>query len=127
VLTVTGTGPCGCGRSGWRFRVTGRTDDMFKVRGVNVFPSAVRAVIADRPALSTGHFRIRLAGPGPYDRIELTVEAAAALPVERWGEAARAIEAAIKLRLAAGAQVRMVAPESLPRTAGKTSWIDRKP
>lgn len=127
VLTVTGTGPCACGRTGWRFRVTGRTDDMFKVRGVNVFPSAVRAVIADQPALSTGHFRIRLAGPGPYDRIELTVEAAAALPAERWDEAARAIEAAIKLRLAAGAAVRMVAPESLPRTAGKTVWIERKP
>ena len=127
VLTVTGTGPCQCGRSSWRFRVTGRTDDMFKVRGVNVFPSAVRAVIADQPALSTGHFRIQLAGPGPYDRIELTVEAATALPVERWNDAARSIETAIKLRLAAGAQVRMVAPESLPRTAGKTSWIERSP
>ena len=95
VLTVTGTGPCGCWRSGWRFRVTGRTDDMFNVRGVNVFPSAVRAVIADQPALCSGHFRIRLAGPGPYDRIELTVEAATALP-SALDEAARAIEA-IKL------------------------------
>jgi phenylacetate-CoA ligase len=127
VVTVTGTGPCGCGRTAWRFRVTGRTDDMFKVRGVNVFPTAVRAVIADQPDLSTGHFRIRLAGPGPYDRIELAVEAAATLAPGRWEAAARAIEAAIKLRLAAGARVRMVAPESLPRTAGKTSWIERDP
>jgi len=125
VLTVTGTGACACGRTGWRFRVTGRTDDMFKVRGVNVFPSAVRAVIAEHPALSTGHFRIRLAGPGPYDRIELKVEAAAGLPAERWAEAARALEAAIRLRLAAGAAITMVAADSLPRTAGKTNWIER--
>jgi phenylacetate-CoA ligase len=127
LLTVTGTGPCACGRTGWRFRVTGRTDDMFKVRGVNVFPSAVRAVIADHPALSTGHFRIRLAGPGPYDRIQLTVEAAPGLPPERWEAAARTLEAAIRLRLAAGAHVSMVAAESLPRTAGKTNWIERIP
>ena len=45
VVTVTGTGPCKCGRTAWRFRITGRTDDMFNVRGVNVFPGAVRAII----------------------------------------------------------------------------------
>ena len=43
VVTVTGTDPCACGRTAWRFRVTGRTDDMFNVRGINVFPTAVGA------------------------------------------------------------------------------------
>src|SRR5512146_115803 len=39
------TSPCGCGRTGPRVRCLGRTDDMLIVRGVNVFPSAVRAVV----------------------------------------------------------------------------------
>lgn len=127
ILTITGDGLCACGRTAWRFRVTGRTDDMFNVRGVNVFPSAVRAVIAGLDTLSTGHFRIALAGPGPYDRIELTVEAAARLREGEWGAAAAAIETAIKRRIGAGARVRMVPPESLPRTAGKTNLIERSP
>jgi phenylacetate-CoA ligase len=65
VLTVTGTGPCACGRATWRFRVTGRTDDMFNVRGVNVFPAAVQRVVAEAGDLASGQFRIVLAGPGP--------------------------------------------------------------
>ena len=79
-VTVTGTGPCACGRTAWRFRIAGRTDDMFNVRGVNVFPTAVRAVVAGLPELLSGHLRIDLRGPGPYDRIELRAEAAEALP-----------------------------------------------
>src|SRR5262249_41352745 len=60
VLTVTDTGPCACGRAGWRFRVSGRTDDMFNVRGVNVFPTSVQRVVADSDDLASGHFRIAL-------------------------------------------------------------------
>ena len=126
VVTVTGTGPCACGRTAWRFRITGRTDDMFNVRGVNVFPGAVRAVIAERPELSSGHFRIHLRGPGPYDRIELSVEAARDLPADKWPEAAAALTEAIKRQLRARAEIRMVGFELLPRTAGKTVWIERE-
>ena len=39
------TGPCRCGRTAPRVRCVGRTDDMLIVRGVNVFPSAVREVV----------------------------------------------------------------------------------
>jgi len=39
---------CECGRTGFRFRVMGRSDDMFRVRGVNVFPSAVEALLRER-------------------------------------------------------------------------------
>lgn len=125
VVTVTGTGSCDCGRTSWRFRIAGRTDDMFNVRGVNVFPGAVRAVIAERPDLSSGHFRIHLRGPGPYDRIELGVEAADGLPAEKGPEAAALLAEAIRRRIRAGAAVTMMPCQSLPRTAGKTAWIAR--
>jgi phenylacetate-CoA ligase len=53
------TSPCPCGRSGPRIRCIGRTDDMLIVRGVNVFPSAVREVVNEfRPEVS-GHILIR--------------------------------------------------------------------
>jgi phenylacetate-CoA ligase len=56
--------PCPCGRTGPRVRCLGRTDDMLIVRGVNVFPSAIRDVVgAFAPAVS-GHIRVKPEAPG---------------------------------------------------------------
>jgi phenylacetate-CoA ligase len=125
VVTVTGTGPCACGRTGFRFRVSGRTDDMFNVRGVNVFPGAVRRVVDEHPAIASGQLRVVLRGAGPYDRIELRAEAAAALPAERYAPAAETLADAIKRTIGASAAVELVPFGSLPRTAMKTSWVER--
>lgn len=125
ILTVTRVDPCVCGRTTWRFRVTGRTDDMFNVRGVNVFPAAIREVINAFPNVTSGQFRIVLRGPGPYDLIELKVEATAELGQPEWPEGARQLETAIRERIGASAAVRLAPTGSLPRTEGKTSWIER--
>jgi phenylacetate-CoA ligase len=126
LITVTGTGACACGRTSWRFRVTGRTDDMFNVRGVNVFPTAVQQGVLSRPDLCSGQFRIVLRGRGPYDRIEIEAEAAPGLDPSAWAGAARALEAAVRQHAGAAATVTLLPPDSLPRTHGKTSWIVRK-
>lgn len=125
VVTVTASDACACGRTGWRFRVVGRTDDMFNVRGVNVFPTAIQAVLLDHPALTSGHFRIRLAGRGPYDRIDLRVEASGGSAEEDWPRMSTALEAAIRSRIGATAKVTLLADQSLPRTEGKTRWVER--
>jgi phenylacetate-CoA ligase len=125
VLTVTGTDPCRCGRTAWRFRVTGRTDDMFNVRGVNVFPTAVQRIVAGARELASGQFRIVLEGPGPYDRIVLKIEAAPGLPEALWPDAAAELEQRIRAAIGASAVVTMLPFESLPRTAGKTALIER--
>jgi phenylacetate-CoA ligase len=127
VITVTGTDPGPDGRTAWRFRVTGRTDDMFNVRGINVFPSALRVAVESLPHLSSGMFRILLKGDGPYDRITMTVEAAAGLATGSWSNAAAEIEAAIRARVGSTAVVTMVPFEHFPRTEGKTRWIDKEP
>jgi phenylacetate-CoA ligase len=58
------TSPCPCGRSGPRIRCIGRTDDMLIVRGVNVFPSALREVVNEfRPDVS-GQILIKPGSPG---------------------------------------------------------------
>jgi phenylacetate-CoA ligase len=126
VLTVTAIDPCACGRTAWRFRVTGRTDDMFNVRGVNVFPTAVQRIVAEAGDLVSGHFRILLAGPGPYDRIPLRVEAARTLPHHRWPEVAADLERRIRAAIGATADVTILPFETLPRTEGKTKLVDRE-
>src|SRR4051812_31310660 len=58
------TSPCPCGRTSLRIRCIGRTDDMLIVRGVNVFPSAIREVVNEfRPQVS-GHIRVKPTAPG---------------------------------------------------------------
>jgi phenylacetate-CoA ligase len=126
VITVTGTNPGPDGRTAWRFRVTGRTDDMFNVRGINVFPSAVRVAVESLPQFSSGMFRIVLKGDGPYDRIVMNVEAAEGLPTDKWPGAAAQIEAAVHARVGSTAVVTMVPFEHFPRTEGKTRWIDKE-
>lgn len=125
VLTVTDVGRCSCGRTSMRFRVSGRTDDMFNVRGINVFPSAIQKVLAGASELTSGHFRILLEGPGPYDRVKIRAEASAALAAPQWQDAARRLEARIRDVIGASAEIELIAFESLPRTDGKTSFIER--
>jgi phenylacetate-CoA ligase len=58
------TAPCPCGRTGPRIRCIGRTDDMLIVRGVNVFPSAVREVVSEFAPDVSGHILVRPRAPG---------------------------------------------------------------
>ena len=63
IILLTGTGPARCGRTAPRFRIVGRSDDMVVVRGINVFPAQIAAVINRNDALS-GEYRIRARRPG---------------------------------------------------------------
>jgi phenylacetate-CoA ligase len=58
------TTPCGCGRTGPRVRCVGRTDDMLIVRGVNVFPSALREVVSAFAPDVSGHILVKPRAPG---------------------------------------------------------------
>ena len=73
VLVRMAPGPSG--RTAPRVTTLGRTDDMLLVRGINVFPSAVRDVIASFVPETTGHMRIVLDRPGPLVSPPLRVEA----------------------------------------------------
>lgn len=54
------TDPCPCGKSGFRYKIVGRADDMLKVKGVPVYPAAIEGVIHSFPSELTGAFRIVL-------------------------------------------------------------------
>lgn len=79
------TEPCPCGRTGFRFKVLGRTDDMFIVKGVNVFPLGVQAVLSTLSPRLTGEFQIILNAPPPIDYSPvLRVEVAREVPEEAY-------------------------------------------
>lgn len=114
--------PCPCGRTGPRFAMVGRSDDMFIVRGVNVFPLGVQDVVYGlRPAV-TGEFRIVLEHAPPIDYEPRIV-------VERGADAgpdlAERVAQAIQLRLGFTPAVELVPPESLPRAEQKSRRLVR--
>jgi phenylacetate-CoA ligase len=91
---VVKTSPCPCGRTAPRIRCVGRTDDMLIVRGVNVFPSAVREVVGGFPEAS-GHIVVRPAAPGVKQEPPLPVT----VELVRGTSAGDALAAAIRDRL----------------------------
>ena len=122
---VVRTAPCRCGRTGPRLRCIGRTDDMLIVRGVNVWPSAVKDVIAGfRPAVS-GEMLIVVDGPGPAVRPPLRIRVEADRDSSDRAGLARRIEQALRDRLIVSASVELVPRGVLPRTEMKAKLVER--
>ncbi|QKT07335.1 AMP-binding protein [Gordonia sp. X0973] len=74
-VVVTGTS-CPCGRTGYKVRCVGRTDDMLIVRGINLFPSAVKQLVSEFEPVATGEMRIRadFDGHSTQKPLQLVVE-----------------------------------------------------
>jgi len=109
---------CACGRTSLRVRCIGRTDDMLIVRGVNVFPSAVREVVARFQPKVTGAILIRPRGKGVKQEPPLPVL------IEGDGAIGDAIAKEIRSTLLFTPEVRMVAPQALPRSDYKVKLVD---
>lgn len=95
---------------------------MVVVRGVNVFPTSVAALVHADSALS-GEYRIVLDGPGPYDRLPLEVELAPGIDPAGVSERLSAV-AGRDLRVTAN--ITVVDYGTLPRTEGKTRRVIRR-
>jgi phenylacetate-CoA ligase len=78
------TEPCSCGRTSFRLKVLGRSDDMFIVKGVNIFPSSIYAVVLKAGARVTGAFQVVLDRPPPIDyAVPIRVELAEGVPEDQ--------------------------------------------
>jgi phenylacetate-CoA ligase len=120
------TSPCSCGRTSLRLRCIGRTDDMLIVRGVNVFPSAVREVVtAFAPAVS-GHVLVKPRAPGIRQEPPLPV----CVELARGREADAALADAIRERLRSvlviQSRVDLVPWGSLRRSEYKSKLVERQ-
>jgi phenylacetate-CoA ligase len=121
---VCHTAACACGRTTMRVRCIGRTDDMFIVRGVNVFPSAIRSVVAEFAPRVSGAISLRPARRGVRQEPPLPLVVEMAQGHEPGAGFAAEIEQAIRARLVAATRVELVAFGSLPRSEYKTKLVD---
>ena len=115
------TSKCGCGRASMRVRCIGRTDDMLIVRGVNVFPSAIRELVAGFAPRVTGVLMVKPRRHGVRQDPPLPVLVEGDL-ADR--QLAAAIQGAIRNILQVSVEIRLVAPQSLPRSEYKSKLVD---
>jgi phenylacetate-CoA ligase len=111
-------------------KITGRSDDMMIVRGVNVFPSQIEELILQQPVLAP-HYVCELDKEGPLDTLTVRVERKAAETAEGSGAATAAgaaLEHAIKTMIGVSCRVKVEAPGAVERSAGKAKRVvDKRP
>jgi len=125
LIEVQGTS-CECGRTSFRMRCLGRTDDMFIVRGVNVYPTAIQDIVGEFRPRVTGRIRVVRRGT------EASVTPPVPVEVELPGEATddpglvEEIATAIRSKLLFRADVRLVPQEAFGDAAYKTRLTRRE-
>jgi phenylacetate-CoA ligase len=117
--------PCACGRTHARImRVTGRDDDMLIIRGVNVYPSQVEAVLVGFPGLAP-HYQLVLTREGPLDAMTVEVEMAPGAPADDASRSRKASEVMqhIKSMIGVTCKVSVKSTGEVPRSQGKAVRI----
>jgi phenylacetate-CoA ligase len=117
--------PCPCGRTGPRVRCVGRTDEMLIVRGVNVFPSAVREVVSSFAPRVSGYVLVKPRADGVKQEPPLPVAVELARGAEADEELADAIRARVREVLVVQTAVELVAWGSLQRSEYKSKLLER--
>ena len=117
------SGGCPCGRTGWRMVCVGRTDDMLLVRGVNVWPSAVKDVVNGFAPRVTGHLRIAVEGEGHH--LEPPLNVVVEVP-DRSAIHPGEIEMELRAKLVTACSVSFVDAGTFPRTHTKEKLLWRR-
>ncbi|MRS12449.1 MAG: phenylacetate--CoA ligase [Actinobacteria bacterium] len=119
-------GECQCGRTFRRMeRVTGRTDDMLIIRGVNVFPSQIEQVLAGIPGVAP-HYQVVLSKRGSMDHVEVHVEVGPEVAFDEIKTLERLrnrVASEIASTLAVSLDVKLVEPKSIQRSEGKAKRV----
>ncbi|MFI8304569.1 phenylacetate--CoA ligase PaaK [Streptomyces sp. NPDC085927] len=103
-------------------KVTGRSDDMVILRGVNLFPTQIEEIVLRTPGVAP-HFQLRLTREGRMDSLTVRAEARPDADAATRAAAARSVEAAVKDGIGVSVGVEIVDPETLERSVGKIRRI----
>jgi phenylacetate-CoA ligase len=121
-ITTLRRGTCKCGRTLVKMdRITGRSDDMLKIRGVSIFPSQIEKALLKIDGLEP-HYQIIVTRPGQLDELEIQVEASPELFSDEVRELVgitKKIEDHVHSEIGLRVNVTLVEPRTLPRSEGK--------
>lgn len=125
-ISVLHAEPCACGRTHVRMeRVTGRTDDMLIIRGVNVFPSQIESVLLENGETEP-HYQLVVDRKGNLDSLEIWVEVSEKMfsdEVRKLEELEKKLRGEIASILGISAKIKLVEPKTIPRSEGKAKRV----
>lgn len=125
-ITTLRREPCKCGRTLVRMdRITGRSDDMLKIRGVLIFPSQIEKALLEVRGVEP-HYQIIVTRPQHLDEIEVQVETSRKLfsdEVRHLEEVRKKIAKHIENSIGLRVKVTLVEPKTLPRSEGKAKRV----
>ena len=122
--------PCPCGRTTVKLnRITGRSDDMLIIRGVNVFPSQIESVLLHDPDIQP-HYHINVDRVHNLDTMEIVVELSPSVLMDKTDDVERIrqrLSANMASALSVSAKITLVSPGTVERSEGKSKRItDRR-
>jgi len=121
------TEPCPCGRTGFRYKIIGRTDDMLKVKGVIVYPTQVEGVISSFVPRLAGEFRIILTEKPPrvVPPLRIRVERGADFPAAELAALERELKEALHTKAKITPEIVWAEPGELERSTYKGQVFER--
>jgi phenylacetate-CoA ligase len=126
IVRIEGTS-CDCGRTSFRMRCLARRDDMFIVRGVNVYPAAILAVVGDFRPRVTGRARVVRQGSDVSVKPPVPIEVEISDPNVSDGALAAEIEEAVHTRLSFRCKVELVPEHAFGDSGYKTKLTVTRP
>ncbi len=118
-ITKVTSAPCACGRTHLRLlRITGRNDDMLIIRGVNVYPSQVEAVLVGLPDIAP-HYQLVVERRGSLDAVRIEVEAQPGVEPRAFERIAQRVAHHVKSLIGITTDVEVKEPGAIPRSQGK--------
>ncbi len=118
--------PCACGRTLVRMkRVTGRTDDMLIIRGVNVFPSQIEQILMEIEGTEP-HYQLLLSREESLDVVEIQVEVSEKIfsdEIKKLETISNKIKDEIRSNLGISVRVKLVEPKTIERSMGKAKRV----
>lgn len=125
-ITYLDNTPCKCGRSTPRIaKIQGRSDDMLKIKGVNVFPSQIESALLGTKGIAP-YYQIIVKKVGFVDDMEVLVELNDDSLLEKFSELEkleRTVKHKIKTVLGLDIKIKLVEPQTIERTAGKAKRV----
>jgi len=119
-------GDCACGRTTRRLeRITGRSDDMLIIRGVNVYPTQIEQILLEIPEVAP-HYQIVLTKKGSLDDVEVRVELNEDIDfdeIKSLEKITSSVRGAIASALAISVKVKLVEPHTIARSEGKAQRV----
>jgi phenylacetate-CoA ligase len=119
------TTPCACGRTGMKFKIIGRADDMLIVKGVNIYPSSIKDAISHFYPRTTGVVKIVLDQPGPLIRppLKIWVEYGAHVTLAELPFLKEEIGNYFRETFRVHPEIEWAPPHSIPQETGKTGKV----